>query len=254
YSRRSSLELVAISSGWTTWSQVTEQHDIVFSTMQSAVLEGNLGFLRKLHEDSPKGLIVVLDEAHHAPAPRSYHLLKMLKEECGCPIIGLTATPVRQDDEDQKRLSALFDQKIIYQISRKDLTERGFLAVPAFETVKTSVAFEREFSEADYKYLERFGELGPQVLDSLAKHAGRNQLIVEHYMKGREKYGPTIVFAANTAHAQTLAETFQKGGVNADYVDYTRDNAQEIILNYQQKKQPDVLVNVEMLTEGFDAP
>ncbi len=254
YPRKDSLELIAISSGWAKWSQATEQHDVVFSTMQSAVLEGNLGFLQKLHEDSAKGLFIVLDEAHHAPAPQSYRLLKMLKEECGCPLIGLTATPVKQDDEDQKRLSALFDQKVVYQISRKELTERGILAVPAFETVKTNVAFEREFTASDYKYLERYGELGPQVLDSLAKHAGRNQLIVDHYVKGRGTYGPTIVFAANTLHAQTLAETFQKSGVSADYVDYSRDNAQEIILNYQQKKQPDVLVNVEMLTEGFDAP
>jgi len=51
----------------------------------------------------------------------------------------------------------------------------------------------------------RFNELGPQVLDRLAKNAGRNNLIVDHYLKNRDKFGATIVFAADTLHAATLA-------------------------------------------------
>ena len=126
--------------------------------------------------------------------------------------------------------------------------------MPVFETVKTNVNVEKDFTPEDYKHLERFGELGPNVLARLAKNASRNELIVEQYIKNRGTYGSTIVFAADTLHAQTLAEEFKKKGVDADYVDYSRDDAQEVIHRYQEKKKPDVLVNVEMLTEGFDAP
>ncbi len=249
--RKESLNFIAISSVFGKWSAVSPEHEVVFSSMQSAVL--NTGFLAELQDGSPGGLFVVLDEAHHAPAPRSYDLLKKLKK-AGAPLLGLTATPVRSDEEDEKRLSALFDKTVVYQVTRRELTERGILAAPSFETVKTNVNLEKDFTPEDYKHLERFGELAPNVLGRLAKNASRNQLIVEHYLKKRGTYGPTIVFAADTLHAQTLAGEFQKKGVDADYVDYSRDDAQDIIVRYQEKKKPDVLVNVEMLTEGFDAP
>jgi len=77
--------------------------------------------------------------------------------------------------------------------------------VPATETVCTEVNVEKEMDATDLKYLERYGELGPQVLARLGKSAHRNKLIVEQYIKHREKYGATIVFAADTLHAKTLA-------------------------------------------------
>lgn len=247
------LNLISISSVDARWSSVSPEHDVVFASMQTAVLETNAGFVHLMRELSPKGLFVVVDEAHHAPAPGYSRLLRMLKE-AGCKLLGLTATPVRADPDDQRRLSALFDNAKIYEVTRRTLTQKGILAEPSFETVKTDVKLEKDFTPEDYKYLDRFGEIGPAVLARLAKHAGRNKLIVDHYVKKQTTYGPTIVFAADTLHASTLAEEFKKAGVDADYVDYSRKDAQSVIQRYQEKKSPDVLVNVEMLTEGFDAP
>ena len=250
---RTTLNLIALSAEDARWSAVSAEHDVVFSSMQTAILEGNDGFVHEFYEGARKGLFVVVDEAHHAPAPSYARLLGKLKK-WRCPLVGLTATPVRSDEADQKRLSAIFDQKVVYQITRRELTERGILAAPVFETVKTRVNLEKDFTPDDYKHLERFGEIGPQVLHRLSRNAHRNALIVDQYLQKRDTYGPTIVFAADTLHAATLAEEFQKKGVDADYVDYSRKNAQEIIERYQRDKKPDVLVNVEMLTEGFDAP
>lgn len=250
---KETLQLIVISSVDARWSQVSDDHDVVFSSMQTALVESNQGFIHEFQATASRGLFVVVDEAHHAPAPGYARLLRMLKER-GCPLLGMTATPARTDVDDQKRLSSLFDQSIIYQVTRRELTEKGILAAPAFETVKTEVNLEKDFTEADYKHLERYGEIGPQVLHRLSQHAHRNSLIVDHYVQKRETYGPTIVFAADTLHAATLADEFQKKGVDADYVDYGRKDAQAIIEQYQVEKKPDVLVNVEMLTEGFDAP
>jgi len=250
---RERLHLISLSSDDAKWSRVAEEHDVVVSSMQTAILEANAGFVNELYDRSPKGLFVVVDEAHHAPAPSYARLLRTLKR-WGCRLLGLTATPVRADEDDEKRLSALFDGKVIYQVTRRALTERGILAVPVFETVKTKVNLEKDFTPEDLKHLERFGELGPHVLHRLAKNAHRNKLIVDQYVQKADTYGPTIVFAADTLHAATLAGEFQKQGVDADYVDYSRKDAQQIIARYQREKKPDVLVNVEMLTEGFDAP
>ncbi len=250
---RAALNLIATSSSDAKWSTVSRDHDVVFSSMQTAVLEGNRGFVQEFVNDAHHGTFVVVDEAHHAPAPGYARLLRGLKRS-GCKLLGLTATPVRANDEDERRLAALFDQKVIYQVTRRELTEKGILAAPAFETVKTQVDLEKDFTDADYKHLERYGEIGPQVLRRLAKNAHRNRLIVEHYLSKRDVYGPTIVFAADSLHAATLADEFKIRGVDADYVDYSRKDAQEVIERYRERRKPDVLVNVEMLTEGFDAP
>lgn len=250
------LHMIAISSTDAKWSAVSSEHDVVFSSMQSAVLEGNAGFVTEFANEATKGLFVVVDEAHHGPAPGYTRLLKKLKDPktINARLIGLTATPVRSDDADEKLLASLFDENVIYQVTRRTLTERGILAVPAFETVKTQVNLEKDFTAADYKHLERFGELGPEVLARLARNAHRNGLIVDHYVTKKEQYGPTIVFAADVLHAATLAGEFKKKGIDADHVDYSRKDAQGVIDRFQTEKKPDVLVNVEMLTEGFDAP
>lgn len=253
YESKSYLNLIAISSDDARWSNVSEDHDVVFSSMQTAVLEGNIDFVENFIGDSRAGVFVVVDEAHHAPAPGYSRLLSRLKER-GCKLLGLTATPVRADEKDEKRLAHLFDEKVVYQVGRRELVEKGILAAPSFETIKTRVEAEREFTPQDHEYLKRFGDIAPSVLSRLAKNASRNRLIVEQYAKNRARYGPTIVFAADTLHCATLAEEFRKAGIEADYVAYDRKNSNDIISRYQERREPDVLVNVEMLTEGFDAP
>lgn len=250
---KKTLDLIAVSSEFHKWSAVSPDHDVVFASIQSSVLDANRGFVKELLETSGERAFVVVDEAHHAVAPRTLDLLSEVKAT-GVRLLGLTATPIRMDQADQRRLGALFDRTIIHQVSRRELSNAGILAVPSTETVKTSINVEKEMDTQDLKYLERYGELGPSVLARLGKSAHRNKLIVEQYVKNQQKYGPTIVFATDTLHAQTLAEEFRSAGVErVDHVDYSRKNAAEIIERYEQKKL-DVIVNVQMLTEGFDAP
>lgn len=250
---KKTLDLIAVSSEFLRWSAVSPEHDAIFASVQSSVLEANRGFVKELLASAGDRAFVVVDEAHHAVAPRTLELLTEMKA-AGVRLLGLTATPIRMDDGDQRRLGALFESRIIHQVSRRELSNAGILAAPSIETVKTSINVEKDMDAQDLKYLERFGELGPKVLERLGKSAHRNKLIVEHYAKNRQKYGPTIVFATDTLHAQTLSEEFRKAGVErVDHVDYSRKNASAIIDRYS-RRELDVIVNVEMLTEGFDAP
>jgi superfamily II DNA or RNA helicase len=246
------LGLIAISSEDRKWSQVTPEHDVVFSSVQSAVQEQNFGFLELLATQSPGGLMVVVDEAHHAAAAGYRKVLAALQKH-GAPVLGLSATPTRMSDDDRKRLWNVFGG-VIYEISKTVLFQKGILATPSQRTVNTNIEFEREFSEGDYNHLAKFGDLGPSVLSRIAKHGGRNKLIVNHYLEHRDLYGQTIVFAADTLHAQTLAKEFATAGVDADYVDYSRKDSQSVMSAYRDRAKPMVLANVEMLTEGFDAP
>lgn len=247
------LGLLRISGKDSSWKRVDNHVDVVFSSLQTAIREPNFGFIEHFISQSEHGVFVVVDEAHHAAAPSYLRLLRSLRER-SVRLLGLTATPVRVDPDDERRLHNLFDATILYQITRRELTERGFLAAPVFETVHTEITFEREFTNADLEYLKRFGDLAPAVLDRVARHSGRNELIASHYQAKRDDYGPTIIFAADIVHARALSEEFQRRGIEADYVDHTRKDAHHVMERYRAQKTPQVLINVEMLTEGFDAP
>lgn len=251
---KETLRLISISATDSRWSQVSD-HDVVFSTVQSAARKTE--FLRDLSERSQGRLFVVIDEAHHASSPSYRRVLALLKEQAGHRVLGLSATPVRTDEDDLKRMWREFES-IIYQVDKGRLIESGILARPAPETVETRVDFEREFTNRDYEHLKQFGDLGAEVLARLGKHAGRNDLIVKHYLKNRARYGKTIVFAADIAHSRTLAHEFEQQGASvgltADYVDSARGDSAEVMEKFQGRPEPEVLVNVEMLTEGFDAP
>lgn len=247
------LDLIIVSGDGMKWSSVSPDHEVIFASVQSSVLEGNRGFVQELLAQREEPPFVVVDEAHHAVAPQTLSLLSELKRS-GARLLGLTATPIRMDDKEQQRLGALFDGTIIHQISRTTLSNLGILATPSTETVKTLVNVEGEMDQKELDHLSRYGDLATTVLDRLGRNAHRNRLIVEQYLQNRDKYGPTIVFAADTLHAQTLAEEFQKHGVTrADYVDYSRRDTPEIVDRYR-RGELDVIVNVQMLTEGFDAP
>jgi superfamily II DNA or RNA helicase len=250
---RSPIGLLTISGDDARWPSVRPHHDVVLSSIQTAGREDRIDFVEAFLRMRDTRTFVVVDEAHHASAPGYYRLLAELRR-LGAPLLGLTATPVRMVDGDEKRLHALFDAHVIHQVPRRALVDDGVLAVPAFETIHTRVDVEREFTAEDFAHLERHGDLAPSVLSRLAAHAPRNALIVQQYRQNAARYGPTILFAADTLHARTLAAELRAAGVDADHVDHTRADAQEVIERYQARQGPQVLVNVEMLTEGFDAP
>ena len=65
--------------------------------------------------------LVIIDEAHHAPASTYYKVVKMLEPKF---LLGLTATPFRTDDQD---VINIFGPTLIYYSVYKAL-KKGFLA------------------------------------------------------------------------------------------------------------------------------
>ncbi len=135
YPEKRTLDLIAVSSEFSRWSAVSREHEVIFASVQTSVLEQNRGFVFELLADAGENAFVVVDEAHHAVAPRTLDLLGQIKKK-GVRLLGLTATPIRMDQEDQMRLGALFDGTIIHQVSRTELSNQGILAVPSTETVR----------------------------------------------------------------------------------------------------------------------
>ncbi len=144
------------------FSAVGADDNLVFATIQSAAK--NESYVTHMAEQSPKGLFVVVDEAHHAAAPTYRTLLEGLREH-NASLWALTATPMRTNEDDQARLQEIFAGKILYQVPMLDLIHSGILAYPEPDTVETKIDFEKDLGPDDLKHLEKFGEQSPRVYD-----------------------------------------------------------------------------------------
>ena len=201
---------------------------------------------------------VVIDEAHHAPAKSYRDVIQVLRQQKAWRLLGLTATPTRTAEAERSTLSELFGGNIIHQVMLRDLIERGILARPTLVRVETAADVEVGITEDDREHAYRFQDLSESWLQRIGEMTDRNNVIVRHYLEHRERYGRTIMFAVNIDHAALLAERLREHGVRADYVASYRPDGSEGVpterIEALRSGDIEVLVNVQMLTEGVDVP
>lgn len=223
-------------------------------------------------------VFVVVDEAHHATAKTYRRILDCVaKHVPNVKTIGLTATPMRTAKEEAGLLSKIFrdgikngcvlrgDVGIAYQVSLKELIGKQILARPNLgEPVSTEIDFGESLGLDALDRIQRLDMLPDDIAENMAKNAGRNKLIVDTYLQNRQKYGQTIVFALNRNHAYHLRALFAQAGVKAGIVvsafrdcgtgaSFDRRENDRVIAEYKDGKL-DVLINVNILTEGVDLP
>jgi len=222
--------------------------------------------------------LIIVDEAHHSLA-KSYKQwigittknkngwLRRYRKE-NIKILGLTATPnfisqndvTKYDENRTKELSSIYDDNLIATISTQKLIEDGILSLPNFITIDTDVKLDADELLGKVKNIK--GSLTYKILENelneeIAKHEGRNQLIVNTYLNGTKNIdftkNATLIFASNILNAITLKEAFKRVGVTADVIYSNKSNNDEVIEDFRNHKIK-VLINVEILTEGSDIP
>ena len=243
--------------------------DIIIASKDS--LNGGLNYLLDNWVRHSDEILLVVDEAHHATAKTYRNLIKAIKENCqkrgnvnGFKMLGLTATPFRTDKGEKGLLKEVFPQDIIFSEHLRTLINRGILAKPIFESLETQLDFSRELTYKDIKAIEAFDKLPKEIAKKIALSSLRNNRIVDHYVKNREKYKPLLVFAIDVDHAIALNAVFQSRGIVSDFVVgklvdlntgatiSTKENSEKIKRFRDDKLE--VLINVEILTEGVDLP
>lgn len=243
------LDMICISGQHSSIRKAEKTDNIIIVSVQS-------GFRSReyLEPVLARKVIVVIDEAHHAVAHSYQRVLDFIRRKRrNMKLLGLTATPIRSTDRSSKKLMEMFNEKIIYSISMSKLISQKVLSDPHFERVETSVNFEPQINVDEAKLIKRFGELPATLIDRVAKSAKRNKVIVDTYMQKREQYGKTLIFALNIEHCYTLCKDLRKKGVKCDYIYSGRDDNARIIKEFQNGDL-DVLVNINILTEGSDVP
>lgn len=153
-------------------------------------------------------------------------------------------------------------------MSLKRLIDDRILARPVFISTKTDFSFQEALPAEEWKKLES-QQFNLEMLDEkwarqIGENASRNKKIVDHYCEDRKKYGPTLVFALNVANAIALNKLFNDRKVRAAVVvGDLRDQTGTHNVSHKKRTEDlerfkngdlDVLVNVNVFTEGTDLP
>ena len=245
------FKMVCVSGNHKTMKATEKDDNLMILSVQSA--SRNLDYLKTVLS---KKVVIVVDEAHHAVAKSYRKIINYVrKRRPDAKLLGLTATPVRDTDAQSRYLLSLFDNKIVYSISMSQLIKDKYLAKPEYIDVQTGENFETFISLDEEKYIKRWGELPESLVDKVAKSSERNKVIVQHYLDNKGKYGKTLIFALNAYHAYTLTQEMRKSNVRCDFV-YSRRGKEknEVVIHQFQEGKLDVLININILTEGSDIP
>jgi superfamily II DNA or RNA helicase len=208
-----------------------------------------------------KPSLVVVDEAHTAGTPTYTEILRWLgltAYNTDRPLLGLTATPYRgRSEELTKRLADRFGTRKLESLDPDDpmgqLRRERVLAEVDHE-VLDGVAYVPIGS--DLEDFSRMKEVTKTMLDRIGQDLDRTQTLVDDILR-RDEDWPVLVFAASVASAHTIAALLRlEGGegkavaVDGSMRGPERRNAIERFKNGDVQ----VLVNCELLTQGFDAP
>jgi ATP-dependent helicase IRC3 len=181
---------------------------------------------------------IVIDEAHHAAAQSYRRILDYFDAPF---ILGVTATPQRSDSV---RLTDVFEE-IVYYKTIQDLIHEGYLCRLVGFRVKTDT----DISEVETNN----GDYVASQLEEAINNPTRNAAVVAAYLQiAPEK--KAIVFASGVNHAQDLALSFANKVATEVLLGSTSDEDRKAILQKFKTGETKVLVNVGVLTEGFDEP
>lgn len=182
---------------------------------------------------------IVIDEAHHAAAPTYRRILDYFDAEF---VLGVTATPQRSD---KIRLTDVFDQ-IVYYKTIQDLIEDKWLCPLVGYRIKTDTDISGvQTNDGDY--------IASQ-LEDVIDNPTRNATIVAAYHRLVPET-KAIVFCAGIQHAKNVALSFRETQVSTEVILGDTDHEERAkILSRFSSGETKVLINVGVLTEGFDEP
>lgn len=207
--------------------------------------------------ENDEELFVVVDEAHHATSVTYKTLINYLRKQLpNIYLLGLTATPFRTAESEQGALRELFNDGIFYKKDLKNLVANGILSEPRFYEMKTTIGVKQKLDKEQLQALRSWDVLPDAIASELAHNKKRNSMIVQQYKNHATRYGKTIVFAINRAHAITLASLFNKSEIEARIVISNHETSaqnEETIRDFRNNVFP-IIINVNILTEGADFP
>lgn len=249
------FKMVCVSGKHASVRALEEDDNLIISSVQS--LCNNTVYLPNILGEK---VMIVVDEAHHTLAPSYRRIVKAIREKRpDAKLLGLTATPVRLTEKATGQLMKIFDNKIVFSVSMSELIADKILSTPKYVPIDTNIDIETLIDIDERNYISKWGEFPESLVMKVAKTNERNEIIVDEYVKNKEKYGKTIIFALNAVHCDSLNEAFKKRGIRSGYVYTMIGNAEnqktiDRFRHHEDEDGIDVLININILTEGSDIP
>jgi len=216
------------------------------SSLLSSVKAMSIQWLMRHYDEIEEepGMIVI-DEAHHALA-KTYK--EMWERFPKAKFLGLTATPCRLNG---KGFTDLFDV-LVQSWDVPEFISKGRLATYDFVSIKSDGVTQRFIDSLQKRGAD--GDYQNKEMDMLLN----KKPSIERLYRSLEEYGKDrkgIVYAINISHAQKITKLYQENGVKAIAIDSKTPAAErQQDIEAFRKGDIQVLVNVDIFSEGFDCP
>lgn len=191
--------------------------------------------------------LVIVDEAHHAAAATYQECFRNngCYDEGGTFLLGVTATPHRLDNLALYGSEKAIFQEVVFKYDIVQAIKDGYLADLRGFRAKA------DFDLSDVKTVA--GDYNQGQLERKMNTSPVNELAFKSWADVAADR-PSIVFCAGVDHAKAMAEVFIANGITAAavYGDMPKPAREKAIRDFQEGRIQ-VLTNMDILTEGFDA-
>ncbi|WP_299005839.1 DEAD/DEAH box helicase [uncultured Shewanella sp.] len=225
----------------------------VVASIQSAV--------KKPQQFNEAFSIVIIDECHRVSNEKTSQYQQLLthlfKQNPKLKLLGLTATPYRlgigwiyrhhYHGKVGNPENAIFE-KCIFELPIRPLIKSGFLTQPI---MLDGLSAQYDFSQLTPS---KTGEYSESEIDSLLNHSGRaTTAIIKQLIELAKTRQGIIIFAATIRHAQEIMTQLACETAVLITGNTSSQERDDYIAAFKAKKIK-FLVNVSVLTTGFDAP
>lgn len=222
------------SSGFFNANEKDMESDFVFASVYTL---GQKYHLEKFSRDAFD--LIVIDEFHHAVAQTYSRVIDYFQPQF---LLGITATPVRMDNED---VYSLCDGNVAIQIHFLDAIARKWLSPFHYYGIR---------DEIDYSQIKWLGNHYDE--EELLKGQLQDRVIEKVFNEWMKyKQSKTIAFCSSIKQAQFLSFYFQSRGINADVLtgSHSRTDRKNLIRTFTNGDL-EIIFTVDLFNEGVDIP
>lgn len=193
--------------------------------------------------------LVIIDEAHTIPQSGEGMYRTLFAKMKKAKYLGLTATPYRLGQGFIYGKDALFDD-LIYDYTSMDkfneLIERGYLSPLRTKATKL---------ELDTTNLHtRAGDFIDKEMSIAFDRPAITDKAIQEIIACGADYKKWLIFAIDIEHAEHIAERLLQSGIRAMVVHSKMEMDRDTIIKRFKEGHYRALVNVNILTTGFDDP
>jgi len=191
--------------------------------------------------------LLIMDEGHHAPADTWQNVLRRFGSYEGtCFTLAVTATDHRMDNKPLHGHESAIFEDVVFRYPLREAVADGWLVDLRGYRVATGTDLTKVRKvRGDYHQAE---------LARAVNTEARNYEAFRHWSDIASER-QTIVFCVDIQHAKDVTELFKSHHIAAEHVDGTmKADQRNGIMRRFSTGRTQVLVNVDVATEGFDAP